>query len=980
MTIIPSLFEAFLKCSTKCWLRATGKPPSGNTYAEWLKTQNESFRAIETKRFLAEAPEDELAPSPSTENLKADKWRLALDVVAQATFPTPFGGVRYASPMNSGSSTIPTDSSNSGPRATRPSEVFTLETHLHAVERVLPEGRGKPAQIIPIRFVFTNKLGTDDKLLLAFDAFVLSESLGRAIAVGKIIHGDDHATLTVKTAALAGEVRKRLEKIAALLSSPAPPDLVLNRHCAECEFQASCQQKALEKDDLSLLASMSEKERKKLRSKGIFTVTQLSYTFRPRRRPKRLRDKRERYHHSLKALAIREKKIHIVGSPELKIEGTPVYLDVEGLPDRDFYYLIGVRIGNGESAVQHSLWADTVEDEGKIWREFLGILETVEKPVLIHYGSYETTFLKRMCERFGEPPEGSVPAEAIDLALNIVSFLFAQIYFPTHSNALKHVGAWLGWKWSSASPSGTDSIIWRMNWEQSGDLTVKQNLITYNLEDCHALDLLTKALLRICSPDHRPKLEGGADPEVALADSSTTRDALWRRFSSPITDFEVINKAARWDYQRDRIYFKTDKELRRTASVKKAHVKKALPINKAVNCEDLQACPFCGRKPDRQFRPRTLILYDLRFSSVGVRRWVAKYRFHYYRCGSCHKRFGRPEEFWPHSEFGRNVVILVIYEMIELCAPQITTTKRLNRLFGLTIANSAVHSFKASAAEYYAETRQRILAEMIKGTLIHADETPIALKDRRGYAWVFASNHEVAYFYADTREGDLLREKLEEFRGVLVSDFYTAYDSLPCPQQKCLLHLMRDLNEAVLDYPYDEELKQIAANFGGLMKGMVETIDRWGLKRRFLSKHLLDVDCFYREISKTAPQSEAALKWKERFEKNREKLFTFLNYDGVPWNNNNAEHAIKAFARLRRLIVGLSSPKGIEDYLILLSVCQTCKYMGVDFLDFLRSGEKDIHVFAASRPGRRQRSPRSEPKAPLADEVADNGYGVRHDI
>jgi hypothetical protein len=54
---------------------------------------------------------------------------------------------------------------------------------------------------------------------------------------------------------------------------------------------------------------MSEMERKKLHSKGISTVTQLSYTFRPRRRPKRMRDKREKYHHSLKALAVREKKI-----------------------------------------------------------------------------------------------------------------------------------------------------------------------------------------------------------------------------------------------------------------------------------------------------------------------------------------------------------------------------------------------------------------------------------------------------------------------------------------------------------------------------------------------------------------------------------------------------------------------------------------------------------------------------------------------
>ena len=45
----------------------------------------------------------------------------------------------------------------------------------------------------------------------------------------------------------------------------------------------------------------------------------------------------------------------------------------------------------------------------------------------------------------------------------------------------------------------------------------------------------------------------------------------------------------------------------------------------------------------------------------------------------------------------------------------------------------------------------------------------------------------------------------------------------------------------------------------------------------------------------------------------------------------------------------------MEEYLTLLSVSQTCKYMGVDFLDFLRSGEKDIHAFAASRRGRKRR-------------------------
>jgi len=108
-----------------------------------------------------------------------------------------------------------------------------------------------------IRFIFTNKLSDDDKLLLAFDALVFSEATGREVSFGKIIHGDDHSEGKVKTAALAGEVRKCVERIATLLSSPTPPQLVLNRHCGECEFQTRCRQKAIETDDLSLLSATS---------------------------------------------------------------------------------------------------------------------------------------------------------------------------------------------------------------------------------------------------------------------------------------------------------------------------------------------------------------------------------------------------------------------------------------------------------------------------------------------------------------------------------------------------------------------------------------------------------------------------------------------------------------------------------------------------------------------------------------------------
>ena len=85
--------------------------------------------------------------------------------------------------------------------------------------------------------------------------------------------------------------------------------------------------------------------------------------------------------------------------------------------------------------------------------------------------------------------------------------------------------------------------------------------------------------------------------------------------------------------------------------------------------------------------------------------------------------------------------------------------------------------------------------------------------------------------------------------------------------------------------------------------------------------------------------------YRKRFEKNRNKLFTFLECDGVPWNNNNAEHAIKAFARLRRTMGGASTVKGIEEYLVLLSISETCKAKGADTLDLFLAD--DVESFAA---------------------------------
>src|SRR6202011_1653120 len=146
---------------------------------------------------------------------------------------------------------------------------------------------------------------------------------------------------------------------------------------------------------------------------------------------------------------------------------------------------------------------------------------------------------------------------------------------------------------------------------------------------------------------------------------------------------------------------------------------------------------------------------------------------------------------------------------------------------------------------------------------------------------------------------------------------------------------------------FNEEMKDLAQEFARLVKPMIETADSFGLKTRSLRKHKHSVDRFYVALCRHDYQTEAAASYKKRIDKNRDKLFTFLDHDGVPWNNNNAEHAIKAFARLRNVIGANGTPKGVREYLALLSISETCKYKGISFLDFLRSGEVDIEAFAA---------------------------------
>ena len=99
-----------------------------------------------------------------------------------------------------------------------------------------------------------------------------------------------------------------------IVSAESPPKLILNDHCQVCEFRQRCHEEAVQEDNISLLRGVGEKEVKRYARKGIFSVTRLAHTFRPRRKGKKQLQTTHKRHHALQALAIRDKKIYYVGT------------------------------------------------------------------------------------------------------------------------------------------------------------------------------------------------------------------------------------------------------------------------------------------------------------------------------------------------------------------------------------------------------------------------------------------------------------------------------------------------------------------------------------------------------------------------------------------------------------------------------------------------------------------------------------------
>jgi predicted RecB family nuclease len=800
----------------------------------------------------------------------------------------------------------------------------------------------------PVLVVGTYRLESEHRHRLNYIGYLLAQLQESPPARGFVIaeDGKRHSVKLDATHRVVESTIATLRNWTSQSKSVEPePRVVLNDHCPCCPFRNQCEAQALQADDLSLLDRITPKMLRRYHKKGIFTVNQLSYVFRPRRFRKFPRSKAAVFNVELQALAIRTGKIYLQQVPALKRNGIEIFLDVEGIPDNGTYYLFGALVSNSESntATYHPYWADAQQEREAFAALVSKLAEYPDAPIY-HYGRYEKQAFTILERRHG------VACNSIrDRLVNISASIYGKVYFPVRSNNLKELGRYLGATWSSPEASGLQSLVWRHHWEASSADCYKQMLLTYNEEDCRALILLTNELTKVAET---------ADSNLSNIDFADRPKQACTEVAEEIHNrFDAILKFASADYPKRKLSLRKipgesePKEKKRGPPKGHQAYQRIIPVRagRVIRVQPKRLCPKHKGQVLVKGGEAQKTVIDLVFGKSGCRKTVTRYVGPKAYCERCKVHYAPPSIGSSHQLFGRGFQAWTIHQRIVLRLPYRVITQCMEDLFGERTAEGTIISFMSHFADDHAATERRLVRQILSGPFVHVDETRLNIQGVDHYVWVFTDGRHVFFRLTESRESAIVHDILSGYTGVLISDFYPGYDAVKCRQQKCWVHLIRDINEDLWKAPGDMEFELFVREVRNLVMPIFETVERYGVKRCHLERFLKPVDQFYESaILGRAYSSEYVLKYQKRFERYREELFLFLQQDGLPWNNNMGERAIRQLA-VQRKISGSFYKKSASHYLLLLGIAQTCRFQEKSFLKFLLSGEKDVDLFKGAR-------------------------------
>jgi transposase len=343
-----------------------------------------------------------------------------------------------------------------------------------------------------------------------------------------------------------------------------------------------------------------------------------------------------------------------------------------------------------------------------------------------------------------------------------------------------------------------------------------------------------------------------------------------------------------------------------------------------------KSCPDCGGPLNRCAETRVRYVEDI----PDIQPEVTEHTIHRDWCPKCHKKVEPPvTDALPGSQLGNRVLVLAAWLHYALGNTLSQIVEVFNFHLQLKISQGGLidmwYRLQAILFGWYEEIQQQALGSGV----LHADETGWRLNGKTHWLWCFCTQ-DLTYYMIDRSRGSPALRKffIEEFSGILVSDFWGAYNAVACAlRQTCLVHLLRELEQTE---KYKSPGKNWPAFAKKLRRLLGDAIRLWR-KKGELTEHAYAsrrarLTMRLQELIDTDWDDAHAKRLIKRLRRHQDDLLTFLDQDQVPFENNHAERCIRPAVILRKNSYGNRSRHGADCQAVLMSVFRTLKQRGQD--------------------------------------------------
>ena len=419
----------------------------------------------------------------------------------------------------------------------------------------------------------------------------------------------------------------------------------------------------------------------------------------------------------------------------------------------------------------------------------------------------------------------------------------------------------------------------------------------------------------------------------------------------------------------------------------------------------LARCPHCGR-PIEGSRPVGKwyhVIIDVVELELGMRLERVLHVIYRYRCPGCHRIVAKDFGRCARVHYGIGLIAFVMEERLARRGTWDGIRGTMMHVFAGRENKEIIPTivtFIDWMARWEPQVRQvfEAFCAAIKDTsFANVDETGVPMDGKNHWLWVVVTGHVILYLASKSRGHETVKNIFDGYKGILISDFWSAYNKLDVEQQKCLAHLVKDLK--MLEYKAidhrdgaekklamdskeattavdDDSVSDVAASRCGRPPKQVEpltetervklaadveqqakVIKQMEWLRDFFGAAWREGDMGWKTpVDKRISRKEAVRRMRalidkiraegvasldidrllKRMEKFAPNLFTYLDHPGIPPDNNIAERGIRPFVVQRKISGNFENPDLFEIYAMMLSLYHTGLKHKVPFRDILR--------------------------------------------